>query len=331
MPKPTLLLSQEQIKGLITMKEVVEAVEKTFKGMGDGTVVNPTKVLLDLGETAEYPPYKGFMNAMPAYIGWLDSAGIKWAGGFLGERKQMGLPYITSLIMLIDPKIGNFRAVLDGEYVTNLRTGSQTAVALKYLWKKPEIKVSLYGAGMQGRTHTMAISELFKITEIRVYDVNPETLKSYAEQMRKYVAGSIVLAKTPEEASGGDVAICVTQSKDKFFKYEWFKPGTILVPIGSYQECDDDCILNADHIIVDHIGQTLHRGALGNLVEKGKISEKNIYGTIGEVIAGKKPLPDANKRLLTILIGTGALDVAVATIAYNKAVEKGIGGTYEFV
>jgi len=86
----TLLISQEQIKELVSIKEIVEICDKTFQGMGEGTVINPTKVLLDLGETAEYPPYKGFMNAMPAYIGWLDVAGIKWAGGNLGKRKEMG-------------------------------------------------------------------------------------------------------------------------------------------------------------------------------------------------------------------------------------------------
>ena len=78
------------MKKLVSMKDVIDAAEKTFRGMGDGTVVNPTKVGLDLGES-EFPPYEGFMNAMPAYIGWLDSAGIKWAGGFLGERKKRGL------------------------------------------------------------------------------------------------------------------------------------------------------------------------------------------------------------------------------------------------
>ncbi|HOC82466.1 MAG TPA: ornithine cyclodeaminase family protein, partial [Synergistales bacterium] len=81
----TVLLSRSEVKSLMTMKEVVEIAEKTFKGFGEGTTINPTKVGLDLGETAEYPPYEGFMNAMPAYVGWLDTAGIKWAGGFLGE------------------------------------------------------------------------------------------------------------------------------------------------------------------------------------------------------------------------------------------------------
>jgi len=325
-------LSQEEVKKLISMKDVIDAAEKTFRGMGEETVVNPTKVGLDLGETAEFPPYEGFMNAMPAYIGWLDSAGIKWAGGFLGERKKRGLPYITSMILLIDPKIGNFRAVMDGAYITNMRTGAQTAVALKYLHPEKNLKLGLFGAGMQGHTQTMAIAELFHIDEVRVYDISPEAGRKYAEDMKDTVQGKIVIAKTPEEAAtGADVVVCVTQSKDKYVKDAWIKPGGILFPMGSYQECEDACILNADRIVVDHIGQCLHRGALKELSEAGKITEKSIYATIGEIVAGKKKGPgSSSERTLCIPIGTGAMDIAVASIALKKAEEKGIGGSYEF-
>ena len=328
----TRLLSQEEVKKLISMKEVIDAAEKTFRGMGEETVVNPTKVGLDLGETAEFPPYEGFMNAMPAYIGWLDSAGIKWAGGFLGERKKMGLPYITSMILLIDPKIGNFRAVMDGAYITNMRTGAQTAVALKYLHPEKTLKLGLFGAGMQGHTQTMAIAELFHIDEVHVYDISPEASRKYAEDMKDTVQGKIVIAKTPEEAAtSADVVVCVTQSKDKYVKDAWIKPGGILFPMGSYQECEDAYILNADRIIVDHVGQCLHRGALKELSEAGRITEKSIYATIGEIVAGKKKGPgSSSERTLCIPIGTGAMDIAVASIALKKAEEKGIGGFYEF-
>ncbi|MFP4482647.1 MAG: ornithine cyclodeaminase family protein [Thermovirgaceae bacterium] len=327
----TRLLSQEEVKKLITMKDVVEAVEKTFKGMGEGTVVNPTKVGLDLGETASFPPYEGFMNAMPAYVGWQDTAGIKWAGGFLGARKKMGLPYITSLILLIDPRVGNFRAVMDGAHITNLRTGAQTAVSLKYLYPKKELRLGLYGAGMQGHTQTMAIAELFDIEEVRVYDIFPEASKRYAEDMKDTVKGEIVIAETPEEASDADVVVCVTQSKDKFVKDEWLKPGTILFPMGSYQECEDNFILNTDKIIVDHIGQCLHRGALKELSEAGKITEKDIHATIGEVVAGKKKGRDcSSERILCIPIGTGAMDIAVAATVLERAEKEGMGGSYEF-
>jgi alanine dehydrogenase len=328
----TLLMSQNEIKELITMKDVVEACDKTFQGMGDGTVINPTKVNLDLGETASFPPYSGFMNAMPAYVGWSDTAGIKWAGGFLGERKKAGLPYITSLIMLIDPKMGNFTAVMDGAYITNLRTGAQTAVALKYLFPRKSLRLCLYGAGMQGHTQTMAISQLFDIEEVHVYDISKAAAELYASDMASYVKGKIHIANTPEEAADGDVVVCVTQSKDKFFKNEWFKPGMLLFPMGSYQECDNDCILNADKIIVDHIGQTLHRGALAELGTSGRITEKDIFATIGELAAGKKKASVANgEKILCIPIGTGAMDIGVASVVLDRAKKSQRGKTYAFV
>src|SRR5512139_519800 len=123
----TLLLSQKQVEQLVTMTDVVEVVEKTFKGMGEGTVVNPTKVGLDLGEVAPWPPYKGFMNAMPAYVGWQDSAGLKWVGGFR-DNAAHGLPFLAAMILLIDPRTGQFLSILDGALITNLRTGAQAAV-----------------------------------------------------------------------------------------------------------------------------------------------------------------------------------------------------------
>jgi alanine dehydrogenase len=327
----TLLLSQKDIQQVITMKDVVEIVEKTYKGMGEDTVINPPKVGLDLGETSPYPPYKGFMNAMPAYVGWLDTAGMKWAGGFLDNYK-IGLPYISSLILIIDPKNGHFKAVMDGALITNMRTGAQSAVALKYLHKGKSIRIGLFGAGAQGRTQTMAISEIFDIEELKVYDIKPEAAEKFAQEMKEVVKGRIVIVKTPREAAEGNAVICVTQSKDKFVKDSWISPGMILFPLGSYQECEDEYILKADKIIVDHIGQCLHRGALKELSEKGKITEKNIYSTIGEIVAGKKKGRTSEKeRILCILIGTGALDVAVATVAMQKAQEQGLGGKFAFV
>jgi ornithine cyclodeaminase/alanine dehydrogenase len=327
----TLLLSQKDVERLVSMKEVVEVVEKTFKGMGEGTVVNPTKVGLDLGEVAPWPPYKGFMNAMPAYVGWQDTAGIKWAGGFLDNHK-IGLPYISSLILLIDPKNGQFRAVLDGALITNLRTGAQSAVPLKYFHPDKSLRLGLYGAGAQGRTQTRAAAEVFDIVSLNVYDIRRAAAEAFAREMQPVVKGKITVVDSPEQAADADAVICVTQSKDKFFKEAWFTPGMVLFPMGSYQECDDACILKTDKIVVDHVGQCLHRGALKELSEAGKVTERSIYATIGEVVAGKKaPRGTATERIICIPIGTGAMDIAVATLVYQRAVEKGLGGRFTFV
>lgn len=333
MTQETMLLSQSDIESVLSMKDVVEICEKTFAGFGEGTTVNPTKVGLDLGETAVYPPYEGFMNAMPAYVGRLDAAGIKWAGGFLGERKKQGLPYVTSMILLIDPKIGNFTAVMDGALITNWRTGAQAAVGLKCLRRERSVKLGLYGAGMQGRTTSMAIAQVFAIEDLLVYDLNQEAAERFAAEMAGYVQGSISVADRPEDAARNrDALICVTQSKAKFLQNDWVEPGTVVFPMGSYQECDDACILTADKIVVDHVGQCLHRGALKELSEAGRISEASIYATIGELAAGKKAaeIPDTD-RILCIPIGTGAMDIAVAAVARQRAEEKGLGGSFAFV
>jgi alanine dehydrogenase len=185
---------------------------------------------------------------------------------------------------------------------------------------------------MQGHTQTMAIAEVFDIEELRVYDINKKAGLKFAEDMRNIVKGKIIVADTPEEAAKGDAVVCVTQSKEKFIKNEWIKPGMILFPMGSYQECADEFILGADKIIVDHIGQCLHRGVLADLSEQGKITAADIYATIGEVAAGRKPGRTSEKdRILCVPIGTGCMDVAVATVVLQRATKKGLGSKFAFV
>lgn len=327
----TTLLSQADIQALVSMDDVIAIVEQTYRGMGEGTVVNPAKLNLDLGETAAWPPYQGFMNAMPAYVGWLDSAGIKWAGGFLGNAAA-NLPYISGMVLVIDPHNGQFLCVADGASITSLRTGAQTAVACKYLRPAKPIRLGLYGAGAQGRTQTLAISRVFEIERLCVYDTRPEAAERFREDMRATVRGEIVLARSPEQAADADAVISVTPSKAKFIRDAWIKPGTVLFPMGSYQECEDRFILTADRIIVDHVEQCLHRGALRELSMAGRISASSIYATIGELVAGIKAIPAAGvDRVLCIPVGTGAMDVAVATVALRRARERGIGGEFAFV
>lgn len=330
----TRLLNEKMIRELLTVKEINEIVDQTFKYFGEDKVINPPKVNLDLGETGNYPYYEGFMNAMPAYIGGDSNvAGLKWVGGFAGERKKANLPYITAMILLVNPQVGNFEAVLEGSYISNMRTGSQTAVALKYLHPKKEITIGMYGAGLQARTQIETISEWFDITRLVVWNHRSVTAEAFAQEMKQYVKGEIIVADPakPQEAANNDALITVTPAQEPFLTKEMIKPGTIVFPMGSFQEVSDDLILAADKIIVDHTEQALHRGALKSLNSQGIITEEHITTTIGELAVGKADVGDlSNVITLCIPIGTGAVDVAVAARAYEKAVEQGIGETFTF-
>lgn len=324
----TKVFTIDEVESVINMKDVVESVDRTFKGLGEGTVINPTKVTLDLGENAPYPPYEGFFNAMPAYIGYQDVAGIKWVGGILGQRKKAGLPFISGMILLANPRLGTFKAVMDGAYITNLRTGAQTAVALKHIFKnRKSLNIGLYGAGMQGHTQTEAIAEVFDIGKLYVYDVYKPSAEKFKADMAGTVKGEIILCddpKTPTEDV--DAVITVTQAKDGFLKAEWIKPGTVVLPMGSYKETEDEVILQSDAIVVDHVGQALHRGALKTLADEGKLTPDSITTTIGDLALGSYDLGDvSDKRILCLPIGTGAMDVAIAQIAYERMTAKGMG------
>jgi len=327
----TLLLSRSEIEKTVTMKDVVKSVEKTFVGLGEGTVSNPGVLTLDLGEHTSFPSSRGFMNAMPAYVGWLDTAGIKWVGGF-EENLKTGLPYVSAMILLIDPGTGRCTAVMDGSLITNMRTGAQAAVALKYLVERKSLRLCLYGAGAQARTVVAAMAEIFIIEELRVYDINREVVQSFAKDIVSLVKGQIVIASVPEEAADGDAVISVTRSRTKFLKKDWINAGTVVITMGSYQECDDDLILTADKIVVDHLETCLKRGALKQLHASGRIGEKSIYGTIGEIVSGKKRGRDsASERILCVPMGTGAMDIAVATVAFRKAIERESTFRFRFV
>jgi ornithine cyclodeaminase/alanine dehydrogenase len=315
----TLLINRSTIKELISMKEVVDAVEKTFNDFGEGKVHNPTKAHLDLGDVSGWPSYKAGMNAMPAYVGWLDSAGLKWIGGWM-RNYEKGLPYLSSISLLVNPSNGEFKAAMDGTYLTDLRTGAQSAVAAKYLVPKKEITMGLYGAGAQGHTQVKAFKEVFDIKSLKVYDIHKTASEKLAKDFEGKIPGDIVICDSPHGPSDADVIATVTHASTPFLKAEWIKPGTVVFAMGSFQECEDELILGVDKIVVDHIDQTLHRGAMKKLNAAGRITENNIYATIGEVVAGKKqPRDNENEKIFCVPIGTGAMDVAVATLVYEKA------------
>lgn len=326
-----LLLSEDQVYSLITMKDVVEACEKTFMGMGSDKVVNPTKVTLDLGIEGKWPGFNASMNAMPAYVGWQNIAGIKWIGGWF-ENPSKGLPFLSAMILLIEAETGRFLAGMDGKLITDMRTGAQAAVAYKHMTDKRKIVMGLYGAGVQGRTQVTAFAEVCDIQEVRVFDINPAAAEKFKADMEPLLPGKIKICDEQKDAAVGcDVVVSVSHGKDKFIKNEWVKPGAVVFPMGSGTEASDELLLSADKIIVDHVGQTLHRGALSDVVSKGKLSEENLYGTIGEVVAGKKKgFENDSQRIVCIPIGTGAMDVSSACVVYQRAKEQGIGAEFAF-
>jgi alanine dehydrogenase len=332
MVQATLLITQEQAKSLLDMPSAIRIVEEVYRSHGRAKVLMPPKITLDLGEGRPWPPYKGYMNAMPAYLGDTDVAGIKWAGGFQ-ENYKIGLPFITAMILLINPKNGVFVAIMDGAHITGLRTGAASAVCAKVLARKDSSVVGIIGAGLQGRMHLRALNHLFKLKEVRVTDVQEGAAENYSREMKAETGLNVLSKKSYQEVvEGADIICTVTTGDEPMVRREWLKKGSLVISAGSYQELDPEVVLSADKIVVDSWAQTSHRGELARLVEAGKLGEKNIHAEIGEILAGKKKGREReDENILAIPIGLGSLDIGCAFEVYQKALEKKIGTPFSFI
>jgi alanine dehydrogenase len=332
MAQPTLLITQEQVKSLLDMPSTIRIVEEVYRSHGRNKVLMPPKITLDLGEGRPWPPYKGYMNAMPAYLGDADIAGIKWAGGFQ-ENWKTGLPFITAMILLINPKNGVFVAVMDGAYITALRTGAASAVCAKYLARKDSSVLGIIGAGVQGRTHLRALLHLFKLKDVRVIDVKEGVAEAYAREMKVETGLKILPKKSYREVvDGADIICTVTTGDEPMVRKEWLKKGSLVISAGSYQELDPKVVLSSNKIVVDSWDQTSHRGELARLVEAGKLGEKNIHAEIGEILAGKKKGREREgEDILAIPIGLGSLDIGCAFEVYRRALERKVGTPFSFI
>jgi len=332
MSESTLLINQDQVKSLLDIPTVLKIVERVYRSHGEGKVIMPPKVTLDLGEHDSWPFHKAALNAMPAYLGDVDIAGIKWAGGFQNNYK-IGLPFVSAMILLINPKTGAFIAVMDGAYITAIRTGAASAVCAKVLARKDASVLGIIGAGVQGRMHLRAFQQVFKLKEVRVIDIKEGVVEKYREEMTAELGLNILPKKSYRETvEGADIVCTVTIADEPLVRKEWLKEGTLVVSAGSYQELDPKVVLSSDKIVVDSWAQTSHRGELAKLVEAGKIGEKNIHAEIGEILSGKKKGRErGDENILAVPIGIGSLDIACAFEVYRKALEQKIGTQFSFI
>ena len=322
----TIVLSNRDVAALLPHVEVIEMVDTVFKEWGNGNVVMPSKINLDMSRSG----FDSWSNAMPAYIVSCNVGGIKWIGGYKNNPDK-GLPYIMGIVILTDPETGRSLSIMNGIYISDWRTGASAAVAAKYLAKSNVKKIAMIGAGAQGKTASACIHQVFPDAQIAVADISPERRHAFIREMREDFKADITDASSVETAvSGADVVVLLTTAKEPIIKNEWIAEGCVTLAMGSYQQSEDDLILGSDKIIVDSWGQAGHRGELKKLAELGKISEKDIYAELGQIAAGgKKARENQKERILAVLVGLGAHDVFIAGQVYKKAVKKGLGQTIQ--
>jgi len=310
-----LLVGRREIEELLSMSEALRAVEHAFKLEAEGKTIMPPKLYLDL------PEYQGDFRVMPAYIN--GSAGVKWVSVYPNNREQ-NLPSVLATIILCDPNNGCPLAIVDGTYITNMRTGAAGGIAVKYLAKRDSSVIGMIGAGAQAKTQLLAISKVLpRIEEVKVFDQYKDASLRYVEEMAAKLNINIRPVETIQEATEADVVVTTTPSREPVVKKQYIRPGTHITAIGAdaegKQELEVELVKNAK-VVVDDIRQASHSGEINVPLSKGIIKVEEIYGTLGEVVANIKKGRE-NDQEITIFDSTGLAiqDIICAKLVYEKA------------
>lgn len=309
------VLNREDLVGLgISWTEIVDVLEGAFLQKADGLVQNPPK-------PAVHPRSDAFVNAMPAYLGGSDRVGIKWVAGFEQNRAK-GLPYIYGVFVLTDAETGRPLALMDGGWITEMRTAGVTGVALRHVPDQPRT-VGIVGAGVQGRRHLELLLELRpEIEELRVFDAVPEASRSLLE-----LAGDrrTVLASSAEDALAGvDLALTmVTVPLGSRLTCAETAPDALLVPVDYDDAMGSSAANEAALYVVDDLGQ------YGSVLDEHFGGFRDPDGELAEVVAGRREVPERGRRMF-LNMGIAMDDVALGALCYERAVERGLGTAIAF-
>lgn len=314
----SLIITNKMVQRYVTIDDVVECVENTWKWYGEKQIIMPSKITTDMSSAG----VNGWFNSMPAYIHPIGSAGIKVVGGYSDNPKN-GLPFIRANLLLTDPSNGDLRALICGDWISDARTGAQPAVAMKHLAAKTDI-ITMIGAGRQAYYAVECIRRVHKLKEVRVCDIRPEAREKFASYFP-----DADFAITPYESieaacKEADVIITLTTADAVLVEEPWCKPGCLVMPMGSFHEVSDDIARKFDKLFLDNIAQGMHRGQFLHMAHAGEITEESFHAELPDVVAGLKTgRENARERIICQLVGMGCPDIAVATLAYNRIIAAG--------
>jgi alanine dehydrogenase len=318
----TLILNQTEVLSLLHSPEVLEAVEGAFRAYGLKQVQMPPKQYLF------YSKYSGDLRTMPAYIEPVDATGVKIVNVH-PKNGERGLPTVMAVVTLVDPQTGYPISLMNGTYLTALRTGAAGAIASKYLARKDAHIVGFIGCGVQAQTQLDMHVLVRDVKKIVIFDTNKEVQQHFADWARQHHKIEVEPVGSIEAACRCDILNTLTPVKTPIVKKEYVRSGMHINAIGADapgKEELESSILKVARVVVDDWEQSSHSGEINVPYERGELRREDLYGELGDIVAGKKPGRQSNSDI-TIFdsTGLGIQDIVVAHLVYNRALKADKG------
>jgi alanine dehydrogenase len=311
-----LLLSEADVKSLLTMPLAIEEVENSFRRLADGAALLHSRQRLHL-------PSKSYLHYMAAADGVSGYMGLK-----IYTSSGKGLRFLVTLFSV---ESGDLVALIEADFLGQLRTGAASGVATRYLARENARTLGIIGTGLQARTQLLAIAQVRKLGEIRVFGRDAGRREEFAREMSDVLKIPVMAATSAEDAvRDADIVVTSTTSTAPVVEGQWLKPGVHINAIGANflqkRELDARAVERCDVIAVDSRAQSkLEAGDL--IYAFGEDPARwTAVRELAEVVAGKVGgRTSANEITLFKSNGIATEDVVVAGQIFEMARERGVG------
>ncbi len=317
-----LILGKSDLERVLTPAATIEAMRKAFAEYAVGRCQVPPRVVLR-GDR------DGLFLVMSASVG-TTALGTKLVSAYPTNRER-GLPTILSAYVLVDPSTGQPLALLEGAFLTGMRTGATSALAATYLARSNSKVIACFGAGVQAGHQLRCLASIFAIERVLVVGRSRERAERFRETMAKDLGLPVTLAPTPKEAvSQADLVTCATTSLTPVFAGKDLRPGTHVDAVGAFRpemrEVDTDTVARARVVVDSYAGAWEEAGDLLIPLKEGAISRSAVRAELAELVTRAKPgRKDREEITLFKSVGFALEDAAAARLAYDLARAAGAG------
>lgn len=322
-----LLLTRSQVRELVPMRDAIDLMKTAFAELSAGRTISPLRTVIPLPDREADSLY------MPAFVPALDALGMKSVNVFR-QNQQRGLPVIHAVVSLVDTETGQPLALMDGTYLTALRTGAVSGAAADLLARHDSKVLTVIGSGAQGVTQMAAICTVRPIERVFAVDINEEALQRMRNDIARDWPELLDRLETTTDASEAvrqaDIVCAATTSRKPVFRDADLRPGTHVSGVGAYtpemQEIPAETVVRAT-VVVDAVEAALAEG--GDLIiplEAGLVERSHFTRELGMVVSGESPGRTSETEITFFKsVGNAVQDVVVAKRAVDRARERGIG------
>ena len=309
----TLYLKEHDVEELVSVPEVVDALDAAFRDQAAGRAwTNPRNRLRLPGITLHM-----MAGAIPGYFGY--------------KAYTVASGKTQFFFFLHSAQTSEMLAMIEADALGQRRTGAASGMATQYLARPDATEMTLFGAGWQAETQLLAIDAVHTLKHVWIVNRTPDRLKAFIDKMQPQVKAQLARAKSAEEAvRQSQIVTTITTSREPVLKGEWLQPGVHVNAAGGNsllrREIDDDVVMKSNRLVVDSIEQSrIESGEFLAIIETGRRHWED-FVELRDIVAGLKPGRTTPSDITLFKSGGIALeDVAIAKLVYERAVERGIG------